>query len=146
MSSNESLIIALTETWLTPSVVDAEISLNNFTVFRADRVETRRGGGVALYIKFPLCQLAYNQTSKLLLVLQAFRRAATTQGECLIVGDFYAITVGWPNRTSPNSCGPNSQPPHYCRGRISLSVYPPAHTLPDGEPVGSVGLCAYRIL
>ncbi len=41
--------------WLTPSVDDAEISLRNFTVFRADRVQTRRGGGgVAFYIKSSL--------------------------------------------------------------------------------------------
>ncbi len=54
MSSNEPTTIALTETWLTPSVDDAEISLNNFTVFRADRVQTRRGDGVAGYIKSSL--------------------------------------------------------------------------------------------
>ncbi len=42
------------ETWLLPSVDDAEISPNNFTVFRADRVQTHLGGGIALYIKFSL--------------------------------------------------------------------------------------------
>ncbi len=51
MSSNEPSIITLTETWLTPSVDDAEMFLNNVTVFRSDRAQTRRGGGVALYIK-----------------------------------------------------------------------------------------------
>ncbi len=33
----------------------------------------------------------------------------------------------------------------YCRGRISPSVYHPAHTLPDGEPVINVGPFVVRI-
>ncbi len=50
MSSTEPSIIAVNQ-----FVDDAEISLNNFTVFRADRVQTRRGGGgVAFYIKSSL--------------------------------------------------------------------------------------------
>ncbi len=52
LSSNEPSIITLTETWLTPSVGDAEIYLNHFTALRADHGQTRRScGGVALYIK-----------------------------------------------------------------------------------------------
>ncbi len=46
-----SSIIALKETWLTPYVDGAEISLKNITDFRANCVQTRRGGEVALYIK-----------------------------------------------------------------------------------------------
>ncbi len=42
--SNELSIIASTETWLTARVDDAEVSLNNSSAFRADRVETSRGG------------------------------------------------------------------------------------------------------
>ncbi len=45
ISSNEPSIIALKEVGLTPSVYDAEIYLNKFTVFWVDRVQTRRGGG-----------------------------------------------------------------------------------------------------
>ncbi len=52
ISSYEPSIISLIETWLTPSTDDAEISLNNCTVFRANRVQTR--GGVALNIRFSL--------------------------------------------------------------------------------------------
>ncbi len=47
MSSNEVLLIDLTETWLISSVDKAEISLN-FAVFRADRVQARRDGGLSL--------------------------------------------------------------------------------------------------
>ncbi|XP_038046033.1 uncharacterized protein LOC119720442 [Patiria miniata] len=38
---------ALTETWLTDAVLDAEINIPNYTVFRNDR-SNRRGGGVLL--------------------------------------------------------------------------------------------------
>ncbi len=50
MSSTEPSIIAVNQ-----FVDDAEISLNKFTVFRAARVQTLRGGGgVAFYIKSSL--------------------------------------------------------------------------------------------
>ncbi len=54
ISSNEPSIINLTEKWLTPSFDDDEIFLSNLTIFRADRVQTRRGGGVALHSKSSL--------------------------------------------------------------------------------------------
>lgn len=38
---------ALTETWLTDDVLDSEVSIPNYTIFRKDRV-SRRGGGVLL--------------------------------------------------------------------------------------------------
>ncbi|GAA52034.1 hypothetical protein CLF_107249 [Clonorchis sinensis] len=42
-------IIALTETWLTPDVSDAEISIDGYSIFRADS-KRGRAGGVALYL------------------------------------------------------------------------------------------------
>ncbi len=39
------------QTWLSPDVVGAEISLENNNIFRGDRQSGRRGGGVALYVK-----------------------------------------------------------------------------------------------
>ena len=44
------LIIALTETWLKPFMADAQISIEGFTVFRADRDKRGRGGAL-LYIR-----------------------------------------------------------------------------------------------
>ncbi|GAA47302.1 hypothetical protein CLF_100192 [Clonorchis sinensis] len=40
---------ALTETWLTPDVSDAEISIDGYSIFRADS-KRERAGGVALYL------------------------------------------------------------------------------------------------
>ena len=40
-------VFALTETWLSADVLDAEIAIPDFTIFRKDRVG-RRGGGVLL--------------------------------------------------------------------------------------------------
>ncbi len=51
-------IIALSETWLDQSVSDVEVSLDNFTIIRADRTEQSgktRGGGVCLYINNSWC-------------------------------------------------------------------------------------------
>jgi exonuclease III len=46
-------IVGITETWLTDSVSDSEMSIEGYTLLRGDRKsETKqRGGGVALYIK-----------------------------------------------------------------------------------------------
>lgn len=43
-------IMALTETHLSENVLDAEINMQNYTIYRADRID-RSHGGVAMYIK-----------------------------------------------------------------------------------------------
>ena len=45
--------IALTETHLEPGILDSEIYVNNYTVFRQDRA-SRKSGGVAIYIRSDL--------------------------------------------------------------------------------------------
>lgn len=40
-------MIAITETWLSDNILDAEIALSGMTIIRRDRPS--RGGGVALY-------------------------------------------------------------------------------------------------
>ena len=42
-------IIGITETWANKDIVDAELALTGYVMFRKDRRE-RRGGGVVLYI------------------------------------------------------------------------------------------------
>ncbi|KER19482.1 hypothetical protein T265_11762 [Opisthorchis viverrini] len=42
-------IIAPTETWLTPDVSDAEVSIDGYSILRADS-KRGRAGGVALYL------------------------------------------------------------------------------------------------
>ncbi|KAK9679747.1 Endonuclease-reverse transcriptase [Popillia japonica] len=44
-------VIGVTETWLTPGVVDEAVALDGYALVRLDRDDGRRGGGVALYIK-----------------------------------------------------------------------------------------------
>lgn len=46
-------VVGITETWLNEEVLDSEISMSGFRLFRKDRksVDKKRGGGVALYIK-----------------------------------------------------------------------------------------------
>ena len=45
----ETKLIAITESWLSPSITDGEIFIPNMNIFRADR-PNERGGGVALYL------------------------------------------------------------------------------------------------
>ena len=48
-SSTHYLVIGLTESWLKPHISDAQIDMQLFNVFRADRVNRERGGAL-LYI------------------------------------------------------------------------------------------------
>ena len=49
---NDSMIVAVTETWLHSGVSDAEVTHNTpgYSIFRCDRAG-RIGGGVALYLR-----------------------------------------------------------------------------------------------
>lgn len=47
--STEADVIVLSETWLSKSVLNEDISIDGYNVYRTDR--PRRGGGVAVYIK-----------------------------------------------------------------------------------------------
>ena len=47
-------VIGITESWTTDEIADSEISLNGYTLFRRDRGENKRGGGVLLYVSSDL--------------------------------------------------------------------------------------------
>jgi len=44
-------IIGVTESWVTENVLDSELELTGYILFRHDRPVKKRGGGVLLYIK-----------------------------------------------------------------------------------------------
>ena len=44
-------IFTISETWLNPSISDAEISIPGYILFRQDRGERKPGGGVLVYVK-----------------------------------------------------------------------------------------------
>ena len=50
---NDSLFVGVTETWLHPGVLDAEVcsGFPGYSLYRADRAGGRQGGGVALYVR-----------------------------------------------------------------------------------------------
>ena len=52
LSYNNPNIITLSETWLTESITDSSVHLENYTLYRADRGS--RGGGVVTYISSQL--------------------------------------------------------------------------------------------
>ena len=49
---SNALLVAVTETWLSPDILDSEVTHNfpGYSLLRCDR-ESRQGGGVALYIR-----------------------------------------------------------------------------------------------
>ena len=51
MVESGTLLAALTETHLNPNILDAECSIPNYHLYRADRGGNRNKGGVAMYIR-----------------------------------------------------------------------------------------------
>ena len=49
--SRNSIFISLTESHLKPHICDAEISMENYVIFRTDRGKNRKMGGVINYIR-----------------------------------------------------------------------------------------------
>ena len=64
---NELDLIGIAETWLNDSILDSEISLSGFTVYRKDRfsVKHARGGGVLLYVRNSLLSVESNYLNTL---------------------------------------------------------------------------------
>ena len=47
-------IIAVTETWLKDDIVNAEIAIYGYTLYRSDRIVRQRGGEV-MYVRSDIC-------------------------------------------------------------------------------------------
>jgi len=47
---NHLLVIAISETWLNDTVIDSEVHISAYQMFRLDRSHVRKGGGVAIYL------------------------------------------------------------------------------------------------
>ena len=54
----DSDIIGICESWLTPDILDSEIQLAGYDLFRKDRINAK-GSGVLLYIKSSLKPLEF---------------------------------------------------------------------------------------
>ena len=44
-------VIGITESWATENILDSELSMRGYQLFRCDRSTGNRGGGVLLYVK-----------------------------------------------------------------------------------------------
>ena len=44
------MVIAISESWVNDTVVDSEVSISGYQIFRLDRSHGRKGGGVAIYL------------------------------------------------------------------------------------------------
>jgi len=53
-------IIGVTESWATPNILDSELSLPGYQLFRSDRCTDNRGGGVLLYVRESLHPVEYS--------------------------------------------------------------------------------------
>ena len=120
-------LVAFTETWLSPSVFDGEIYIPGYDFFRADRSHSRAGGGVILYYAKGLyvqlldaCRNDDGTEESLICRVKSGPRTATLvlvyrspcsdgsstlqtierwrrKSDCLIMGDFNAPNVIWPD-------------------------------------------------
>ena len=57
-------IIGITESWADSHVLDSELPIDGYDLFRQDRLVEREGGGVLLYVKSSLCAVQYSMSSR----------------------------------------------------------------------------------
>ena len=57
-------IIGITESWTTSQVLDSELALPGYDLFRQDRPVSREGGGVLLYVKSSLHAVQFSLCAK----------------------------------------------------------------------------------
>ena len=57
-------IIGITESWANSEILDAEISLPGYVLFRKDRPVNRHGGGVLLYVRAKFCAVESKLSTK----------------------------------------------------------------------------------
>ena len=72
LCSNNTLFVALCETFLSYVISDSEISITNFNIIRCDR-HSRIGGGVCIYLKQSICYdllLSYSNSVCDLLIIK----------------------------------------------------------------------------
>ena len=60
---NEGAIVAITESWLTPAVLNTEAAPNSYVIYRADRAPPKKGGGVLLAIPDAFTQDSFDMSS-----------------------------------------------------------------------------------
>ena len=91
--SQPPALIAVTETWLSPDILDSEVAINNLTIIRRDRINSR-GGGVALYIPTVIAATILNNAPLISLPDSLWCSFNTADNSLCVVGVIYC---------SPNS-------------------------------------------
>jgi hypothetical protein len=90
---NDLDVIGIAETWLTDNILQPEVSLNGYTLYRKDRctVKQGRGGGVMLYVRNSVKSVAYHELNKLS-TESVWCEVFDCKGNSIIVGVVYKST------------------------------------------------------
>jgi len=57
-------IVGVTESWANDSILDCELQLHGYQLFRCDRPSDNRGGGVLLYVRSSLAPIEFHTKSQ----------------------------------------------------------------------------------
>ena len=76
-------VICIVESWLAPDILDSELTLPGYTVFRLDR--NRHGGGVAVYVRSSLSPSVLFSSDSLEFLIVSL----TSHNRPLCIGTFY---------------------------------------------------------
>lgn len=97
ISQYHSDFVCVTESWLNSSVVDEAVTMDGYSIFRADRASHRKGGGICVWVKTTfntsvICNKSYFDEMEFLLL-----RITRGKFSCLL------LTVYFPHGQSMNS-------------------------------------------
>ena len=82
-------VIGVTESWVTDQVLDSELAIGGYVLFRADRQggDAARGGGVLLYVKESLQPVEFKPKTGV--PEQIWCRLLSKRGQELLIGVCY---------------------------------------------------------
>ena len=83
-------IFGITESWTHDGILDAELSVNGYTLFRCDRPLDNRGGGVLLYVRSEYHPCEYRPNSRF--PEQIWCQLSISPSESLLFGTCYRST------------------------------------------------------
>ena len=102
-------IVCITETWLSHDILDSELNLSGYTLFRLDR--NRHGGGVAMFVKLSFSPSFVSIPSN---NLEFLLISVKLRNRFLYIGTFY--------RPHPHFTTSPFSPPYYQTSAILFSL------------------------
>jgi len=107
IAAYEPDIIGITESWTTDKILDSELSMPGYDLFRCDRPSKNMGGGVLLYIREELQATDFKTVTafpeQVWCQLNVGTTSSMRQSHFMLMGDFNYPGINWTDNSGPTA-------------------------------------------